>query len=66
MSDDRPGRRSTGLRLALAMRGGVSLAVWMGGACCETAALRAAAGQDPGPEAGLYPGLLKACRYEDV
>ncbi|MFE5768878.1 DUF3376 domain-containing protein [Streptomyces sp. NPDC056485] len=66
MSDDRPGRPSTELRLALAMRGGVSLAVWMGGACCETAALRSAAGRDPGPEAGLYAGLLKACGYEDV
>ncbi|MFE2480432.1 DUF3376 domain-containing protein [Streptomyces sp. NPDC059389] len=66
MSDDRPGRRSTELRLALAMRGGVSLAVWMGGACCETAALRAAAGSEPAPEAGLYAGLLDACGYEDV
>ncbi|MEU8840960.1 DUF3376 domain-containing protein [Streptomyces roseus] len=66
MSDDRPGRPSTELRLALAMRGGVSLAVWMGGACCETAALRSAAGRAPGPEAGLYTGLLRACGYEDV
>ncbi|MFT3853469.1 MAG: patatin-like phospholipase family protein [Ilumatobacteraceae bacterium] len=30
------------LRLALAMRGGVSLAVWIGGACCEIDALRTA------------------------
>ncbi|MFB6806968.1 DUF3376 domain-containing protein [Streptomyces sp. NPDC056387] len=66
MSDDRPGRRSTELRLALAMRGGVSLAVWMGGACCETAALRAAARQEPAPESGLYAGLLETCGYEDV
>ncbi|MGW8779154.1 patatin-like protein [Streptomyces sp. NPDC055796] len=67
MSDDRPGRRSTELRLALAMRGGVSLAVWMGGACCETAALRAAAARkDPAPEPGLYKGLLAMCGYEDV
>ncbi|MCX5150491.1 DUF3376 domain-containing protein [Streptomyces sp. NBC_00320] len=66
MSDDRPGRRSTELRLALAMRGGVSLAVWMGGACCETAALRAAAGQQPAPESGVYAGLLDTCGYEDV
>ncbi|MFD7080211.1 DUF3376 domain-containing protein [Streptomyces sp. NPDC059918] len=74
MSDDRPGKRSTELRLALAMRGGVSLAVWMGGACCETAALRAAArqpavppaGQEPAPDGGLYPGLLGVCGYEDV
>ncbi|MFF3862507.1 DUF3376 domain-containing protein [Streptomyces sp. NPDC002209] len=66
MSDDRPGRRSTELRLALAMRGGVSLAVWTGGACCETAALRAAAGRQPAPEAGVYAGLLDTCGYEDV
>ncbi|MEV0413726.1 DUF3376 domain-containing protein [Streptomyces sp. NPDC050448] len=66
MSDDRPGRRSTELRLALAMRGGASLAVWTGGACCETAALRAAAGQQPAPEAGVYAGLLDTCGYEDV
>ncbi|MFI5668250.1 DUF3376 domain-containing protein [Streptomyces sp. NPDC051704] len=65
MSDDRPGRRSTELRLALAMRGGVSLAVWMGGACCETAALRAAASAEPA-DAGLYAGLLTVCGYEDV
>ncbi|MFI6147765.1 DUF3376 domain-containing protein [Streptomyces sp. NPDC051109] len=71
MSDDRP-RRSTELRLALAMRGGVSLAVWMGGACCETAALRMAAQEpapdagEPAPDAGLYPGLLNVCGYEDV
>ncbi|MET9883055.1 DUF3376 domain-containing protein [Streptomyces sp. NPDC006430] len=66
MSDDRPGRRSTELRLALAMRGGVSLAVWMGGACCEAAALRAATEQEPAPEAGVYAGLLNTCGYEDV
>ncbi|MET9958703.1 DUF3376 domain-containing protein [Streptomyces sp. NPDC006326] len=66
MSDDRPAPRSTALRLALAMRGGVTLATWTGGACCETAALRAAAGRAPGPDAALYPGLLKACGYEDV
>ncbi|MFD5509718.1 DUF3376 domain-containing protein [Streptomyces sp. NPDC127051] len=67
MGDDRPGRRSTELRLALAMRGGVSLAVWMGGACCETAALRAGADRKtPGQESGLYTGLLHMCEYEDV
>jgi patatin-related protein len=37
------------LRLALAMRGGVSLAVWMGGACSETNALR-----DPASLEGAY------------
>ena len=30
------------LRLALAMRGGVSLAVWIGGTCCEIDRLRTA------------------------
>ncbi|MCX4910692.1 patatin-like protein [Streptomyces sp. NBC_00878] len=54
MSPAKPGHRSTELRLALAMRGGVSLAVWMGGACREAAALRKAAG--PGPEAGPMTG----------
>ncbi|MEW2416031.1 patatin-like phospholipase family protein [Streptomyces sp. NPDC046866] len=52
MSDDPQGGTGTELRLALAMRGGVSLAVWMGGACCETAALRSAA---PGPPAATAP-----------
>lgn len=66
MTDELSVPLSSGLRLALAMRGGVSLAVWMGGACCETAALRAAAGQEPAPEAGVYAGLLDACGYEDV
>ncbi|MFK0252430.1 DUF3376 domain-containing protein [Streptomyces sp. NPDC090445] len=57
MSDDPQGGRSSELRLALAMRGGVSLAVWMGGACCETAALRAAApAAAPDPEAAPDQG----------
>ncbi|MFJ9643395.1 DUF3376 domain-containing protein [Streptomyces sp. NPDC101206] len=57
MSDDPLGGHSSELRLALAMRGGVSLAVWMGGACCETAALRAAApAATPEPEAAPEPG----------
>jgi patatin-related protein len=38
------------LRLALGMRGGVSLAVWIGGACAEIDALRRAA------PAARYPG----------
>ncbi|WP_189173740.1 DUF3376 domain-containing protein [Streptomyces lasiicapitis] len=49
---------STELRLALAMRGGVSLAVWMGGSCCEVAALR--------NKNGVYGRLLKRCGFEDV
>ncbi|MGR4880945.1 DUF3376 domain-containing protein [Streptomyces sp. LARHCF249] len=66
------GTRSSELRLALAMRGGVSLAVWMGGACCETAALRRAAdpppapGEQPEPETAVYRSLLRSCGYTDV
>jgi hypothetical protein len=41
-SSVRPATRAE-LRLALAMRGGVSLAVWIGGACAEIDALRRAA-----------------------
>ncbi|MCX4695340.1 DUF3376 domain-containing protein [Streptomyces sp. NBC_01408] len=58
MSPAQPSPLSTELRLALAMRGGVSLAVWMGGSCCEVAALRS--------QEGVYGPLLKACEYEDV
>ena len=41
MLEDRPVRDAE-LRLALGMRGGVSLAVWIGGACAEIDALRRA------------------------
>ncbi|WP_412075731.1 DUF3376 domain-containing protein [Streptomyces xanthophaeus] len=58
MSPAQPSPLSTELRLALAMRGGVSLAVWMGGSCCEVAALR--------HQEGVYGPLLDACAYEDV
>ncbi|MFZ3493601.1 hypothetical protein ACODT5_10310 [Streptomyces sp. 5.8] len=51
MTGTRPGPRGTELRLALAMRGGVSLAVWMGGACCEVSKLREAAPSAPGARA---------------
>ena len=40
-ASDAPRERSE-LRLALGMRGGVSLAVWIGGACAEIDALRRA------------------------
>jgi hypothetical protein len=66
------------LRLALAMRGGVSLAVWMGGACSEIDALRRATpssepadgplsgrGED-GSTGGMYAELLRACGYGGV
>lgn len=50
------------LRIALAMRGGVSLAVWMGGACSEVDALRRA---DPtsNDSASLYSRILHATGY---
>lgn len=50
------------LRIAVAMRGGVSLAVWMGGACSEIVRLRNAArdGADP------YSKLLDLLDYDTV
>ncbi|EPH42575.1 DUF3376 domain-containing protein [Streptomyces aurantiacus] len=58
MSPEQSRPLSTELRLALAMRGGVSLAVWMGGSCCEVAALR--------KKDGVYGELLERCGFEDV
>lgn len=64
MSDDKPYRT---MRLALAMRGGVSLAVWIGGAVAELDLFRRACnGMDIGPDpnghranrAETYRGLL--------
>jgi patatin-related protein len=51
------------LRLALGMRGGVSLAVWMGGACSEIDSLRRSLenGGDP-----IYRRLLEANGYGSV
>ena len=69
------GTRAQELRLALCMRGGVSLAVWMGGACREIAALRAARSQarvdEPADKCDvvqkkIYEFLLKRCGYETV
>ena len=51
------------LRLALGMRGGVSLAVWMGGACSEIDRLRRAL-QDGGDP--VYGALLRANGYGSV
>ena len=51
------------LRLALGMRGGVSLAVWMGGACSEIDRLRRAL-QDGGDP--VYGDLLRANGYGSV
>src|SRR3954453_1975949 len=70
MGDERPHRT---LRLALAMRGGVSLAVWIGGAVAEIDVLRrhgsapAVEVQDDARRRGLaYDALLRACGYGDV
>ncbi|MGH8903107.1 MAG: patatin-like protein [Egibacteraceae bacterium] len=57
------------LRLAVAMRGGVSLAVWMGGVCREIARLRLRASTLPEASAedkDVYRGLLRICGYERV
>ena len=69
MSTPSEGRRNKELRLAVAMRGGVSLAVWMGGACCELARLRAAApgsSEEGDPTTAVYSAVLEQCEYEDV
>jgi predicted acylesterase/phospholipase RssA len=50
----------TELRLALAMRGGVSLAVWMGGACAETDAVRRSTPAEDQPLAEGSGGGLDA------
>lgn len=55
------------LRLAVAMRGGVSLAVWMGGACQEIEALRRSAGPQPSQAASkIYRALLDRADYNKV
>jgi patatin-related protein len=56
------------LRLALALRGGVSLAVWIGGAVAEIERLRLAGiatdtGDDPHP---IYASLLELAGYSSV
>jgi patatin-related protein len=52
------------LRLALAMRGGVSLAIWIGGACAEVEALRLSAGGDNATE--FYRELLSSAGFDAV
>lgn len=54
--------RERELRLALAMRGGISLAVWIGGAVAEIEQLRAAT---PGDQ-DYYARLLKRAGYSGV
>ncbi|MGY1701239.1 patatin-like protein [Geodermatophilus sp. SYSU D00766] len=56
------------LRLALGMRGGVSLAVWMGGACSEVDRLRRAFDDEDGQQGGTatYRRILEASGYGSV
>ncbi len=55
------------LRLALSMRGGVSLAVWIGGAAAEIERLRRAADQDLGAGVErIYHRLLTQAGYRSV
>ncbi len=73
MSDDRPGRT---LRIALAMRGGVSLAVWIGGAVAELDLFRRACSGGEGyigapnarrqERAEIYSRLLREAGYDSV
>ncbi|MGO1054986.1 patatin-like protein [Crossiella sp. CA198] len=59
-----PGHNRQELRLALSMRGGVSLAVWIGGAASEIARLRCAlAADEPG---NPWAGLAGLAGYESV
>lgn len=56
--------RPVELRLALAMRGGVSLAVWIGGACAEIDGLeRAASGEE---SSGFWSTLVAHSGYDRV
>ena len=51
------------LRLALAMRGGVSLSVWIGGSCAEVDQLRTAA---PTATGGFWDRLVDEAGYDSV
>ena len=54
------------LRLALGMRGGVSLAVWIGGACAEIDELRASAGAEREPRSTFWSRLAEWSGYGSV
>ncbi|MFJ8911240.1 DUF3376 domain-containing protein [Amycolatopsis sp. NPDC102389] len=75
MTTENSSARPHDLRLALCMRGGVSLAVWMGGACREITALRSAGSSQGSPEAvtarditqrAIYRKILTVAGYEHV
>lgn len=58
---------STELRLALAMRGGVSLAVWIGGSVAEIDQARTAEIDDAAGKTGFWPQVLRdATAYDAV
>ena len=65
-----PERQQTqeSLRFALSMRGGVSLAVWIGGAVAEIETLRKAsqASDQDATTASVYQRLLKLANYGEV
>ena len=52
------------LRIAMAMNGGVSLAVWMGGVAAETLELVRSASCPPGGARNKYAALTELLRYE--
>jgi len=54
------------LRLALGMRGGVSLAVWIGGACAEIDELRSSGAPQSRPPSQLWHDLLRWSGYTSV
>jgi hypothetical protein len=54
------------LRLALGMRGGVSLAVWIGGACAEIDELRSSGAAQSRPPSVLWHDLLRWSGYTSV
>lgn len=54
------------LRLALGMRGGVSLAVWIGGACAEIDEMRASCATGERPRSTLWSGLTRWSGYTSV
>lgn len=53
------------LRLALALRGGASMAVWIGGAVCEVDRLRRATGSTADQDS-VWAGLARLAGYDSV
>ena len=61
-----PDDDSVELRIALAMRGGVSLAVWIGGACAEVDALRRSLSGGASADTEFYGHLARFAGYSEV